>query len=1482
MPFTTPFVVSPFNAGDNEVRPAVTRLPNGQLVVIYEHYDALGNNSFGIRVINPDGTPVTNEIFEVIGGYGAMPRVTAIDATHFAVVVADYATPTGAVEMIAQVYTITGASISHGGDLPISNPASLDDDNGNDHQILRLPDGNFLVVWAQYTGNYSGAQLVARTFDANFNPLTPETRISEFANTGVSNPLLTLNGFDAVVSWTQNNPLDGGNVHARVASFTVGAATGALPVSPPNELDLGAHTTIRSLTYLANGDVLVVYVGGPVSGGALDDGDKLTARVYSADLSTVKATVQVNDVVDDNGVSTVSAVAFPWGGFQIIWSQDPTGGTGPSSDFELFSRAYNNTYAPDAGPVQLTSNASSDYDPVAVLDGVNVTVTWATGNASGGGTIVGLHLTHQDPDAPNIAPSGADATVTLAEDGEHVFTGADFGFADVDRDDLGGVVITTMPINGWIVIVDGDGAVVSTLVSGDAVTAAQIDAGLVRYRPATDANGAGYDTFTFQVSDDGGTANAGVDLDQSPNTITLDVTAVNDAPFVDLNGNGSETGTTATYVENGAAVLLAPNAALRDIDSANLTGATVSISAGMVALHDYLSIDGSASGVVNGVTYSYNPFTGVLTFSGSASLATYQALLQQVVFDSTSDAPGAGRTVSWTVTDGTATSAADTTIVSITGTNDAPTGSVTISGVVAEDQTLTVDASDLADADGLGTLHYQWQRDTGAGYVNVGSDQATYILGDADVGAVIRVVVYYTDAGGTVESATSAGTAAVANVDDAAVASDDADSTLESVVLTGSVVANDSDADGPPFVVAAVNGSAAAVGTQITLASGALLTLNADGTYSYDPNGAFDALSGTASGGANLTATDSFTYTLDSGSTATVTLTIVGEDSEGDEVAGDSGDNTLDAGDGDDVITGGAGNDTLIGGDGVDTADYQNAAARIVAKLNAGSVSDDGDGGADTLTGIENLTGSAFNDILIGATGGNVLSGGGGADTLIGLDGNDVLRGGVGAANQLQGGTGDDDYYVDANDTVIELVNQGHDRIFTTRDRLTLVANVEELHYTGGGNFIGTGNGLDNAISGGAGADVLYGAAGNDSLDGGAGSNDTATYASASSHIGVQASLLHGLASSDGDGGRDVLVGIENLTGSAVRDVLGGDHGANVLSGGAGDDHLEGLGGNDTLLGGVGVDTVDYGAAMTGVTVRLDLNFAQDGLGGTDTLVAVENVYGSSQDDLIVGNALDNQLTGDGGRDVLLGMGGDDTLWGGIGAANTLYGGLGDDIYIVTANDTIVELAGQGTDTVQTDRSNFTLSANLEELLYGGHGDFAGTGNASNNYIVGGDGRDTLTGGAGDDLLDGDDGRDMAVFRGIRSDYVITDIGSGRYEIVDTIGGRDGTDYTFRIETVRFADGTFVLADLVIAAPALSAKDVGAVVSPLTDDAFILPKGLELPLVVPAVGGFDSPSLVDAPVAASGADILTVDDGASRFSVFDDHRGAHHHDDWML
>ena len=150
--------------------------------------------------------------------------------------------------------------------------------------------------------------------------------------------------------------------------------------------------------------------------------------------------------------------------------------------------------------------------------------------------------------------------------------------------------------------------------------------------------------------------------------------------------------------------------------------------------------------------------SGFVNISG-ASASTYQL--------GDADVGATVRVVaSYTDAKGTSESVASGATAPIANVNDAPTGLVAISGSATEDQTLTA-SNTLADLDGLGAISYHWQRDTGSGFVNIsGASASTYQLGDADVGATVRVVASYTDAHGTAESVASGPTASIANVND--------------------------------------------------------------------------------------------------------------------------------------------------------------------------------------------------------------------------------------------------------------------------------------------------------------------------------------------------------------------------------------------------------------------------------------------------------------------------------------------------------------------------------------------------------------------------------------------------------------------------------------------------------------------------------------------------------------------------------------------
>ena len=162
----------------------------------------------------------------------------------------------------------------------------------------------------------------------------------------------------------------------------------------------------------------------------------------------------------------------------------------------------------------------------------------------------------------------------------------------------------------------------------------------------------------------------------------ISVTATNDAPVITVDP-------AAAYVENAAGVVLAPTAALSDLDDTELDGALVSITAGSFPGDgDILSVGGVTSNTVNGITFVWMPAQHALVFTGVSSVANYQALLRQVQFQSSSDNPtdfshSPQRTLTWAVTDSESVTTATTTI-NIVAVNDAPQETVAATAAYTE------------------------------------------------------------------------------------------------------------------------------------------------------------------------------------------------------------------------------------------------------------------------------------------------------------------------------------------------------------------------------------------------------------------------------------------------------------------------------------------------------------------------------------------------------------------------------------------------------------------------------------------------------------------------------------------------------------------------------------------------------------------------------------------------------------------------------
>jgi len=886
-----------------------------------------------------------------------------------------------------------------------------------------------------------------------------------------------VNGTSLVMTYTEANTLDATNTPAGTAFTVSGTSSGAHTVSAV-VVDAALKTvTLTLATAVANGETVTVAYSDPTTG----NDAKAIQDAAGNDAVTLAATAVTNNT-------------------PVPTNHAPT------------------------GPVTITGTATQgqtlteSHTTLADADGIvgAVTIQWyAGGTAISGAT--GTTYTLTQAEVGKVITATASYTDGLSK-AESVTSSATTAVANVNDLPTGSVTITGNAATGQTL------TVTQTLADLDGL-------GTINYQWKADGtaiSGATGTTYLLTAAEAGKTI-----------TVTASYTDLLSTP------ESKTSAATAAVFTNHA-----PTGAVT-IDGIVTQGAT--LTANTSTLADAEGIPTFGTGAL-----SYQWYAGTTAISGATGV-TYTLTQAEV-------GKAIKVTASYTDLMSAAESVTSSATASVANINDTPTGSVTISGTASRGATLTAGISTLADADGLGTISYQWKA---GGTAITGATGATYILTAAEVGKAMTVVASYPDGYGFAESVTSSATTAVAE--------------HQNISPTGSVT---------------ITG----IATQNTLLTASNTLADADGlgsiTYQWKAGG--NAISGATSA----------TYTLKEAEVGkTITVVAIYTDGYGAQeqvpsAATAAVANINDAPTGTVSITGTptqgqalTATSTLADADGLGALSYQwyagssaisgaTSSVYTLAQAEAGKTITvvasytDGQGTKESVSSDYLLSGATLGaittvqnvaalhtqlDSLVPATGfADVKAGMDSFYTTLPTATTDVAVRSVtvtSAGSLDVNATAHQALVIDtkglASGAQLDLNNVDFAIIIASENQIT------KIRGGAGNNIVYAGNGQQDILLG-AGDDILHGGAGDDTI-----------------------------GSLDGN------------------DQLFGEEGNDSLSGGVGDDTLTGGSGNDTLDGGTGNDTAIFSGIFTNYTISFDgvaTHTVKDNVGtdGTDVVTGVE------------------------------------------------------------------------------------------------------------------------------------------------------------------------------------------------------------------------------------------------------------------------------------
>lgn len=888
---------------------------------------------------------------------------------------------------------------------------------------------------------------------------------------GIYGQLFTSTGLSVGSEFLVNATTTGNQLNASVAANALGDFTVALTSDGQDTAGLGVFTQQFELTATVDlpGGPLVYTEGDAAtainSGVTVTDSDNNTLASATVSITNYVAGQDVLAFTNDGSTMGNIAVASNSGGTLMLTS---AGGTATTAEWQAALRSV--TYANTSGNPTTTAR--------------NVTYTVNDGVADSTAAATTINITALD-NAPELTVAG---NINFVENGVAAAIDSGLTVSDVDSASLASATVTISnyvagqdalaftndgSTMGNIAVSSNTGGVLTLTSAGSTATTAEWQAALraVTYVNTSDNPTVTARTIDFVVND--GTT------DSTALTSTVNIMAVNDATVI----AGIESGF-LPYAPNSTAVAVSSTLQLSDLDNTTLTGATVTI--GGYKSGDLLQFTDTAN-----ITGSFDSTTGVLTLTGTDTVANYQAALRSITYVSTS-ADATARTIGFQVNDGTDLSNISTRVV----------------GGVLQLVGTTLNVYGTADVD-LITV----SEDTNLAIVR---DGQTFLYSP---GAVTALNIYAGASADTVvinsiATGTSVQVFGEAGNDTLRVSSD----------VTAGITLNGGDGNDLLIGGSGNDTLIGGIGNDYLNAGAGFNTLIGgvgDDVYTFTDAtvNQLDTVVELAGEGTDLLNFASVTSAINANLTsdtalATMSHRIVQTGAEGQAANFEN-------------VNGGSANDFITG----------NALANVIY----------GNGGNDTLNGgdgSDQLDGGIGNDLLIGGNQDDILIGGIGDDYLRGMAGADILMGGDGF-NTLVGGLGDDTYMFAAAltnqiDTVVELSGEGTDLLDFSSLTTAITADLNSdtalatmdhrIVQTGASgqatNFENIAGGSANDhLTGNAAANILWGNGGNDTLIGNAGNN-----------------ILVG-----GDG-NDLLKAVSGTN------ILIGGLGSDLLQGGSGDD----------------------------------------------------------------------------------------------------------------------------------------------------------------------------------------------------------------------------------------------------------------------------------------------------------------------------------------